>query len=196
MVRVHRTAVAAARLFAVIGGLVLTCLILITCLSILGREINSLMHGDVMQWLAPGLAEALLGTGVGAISGDFELVEAGMAFAIFAFLPLCQVTAGHASVDILANLLPMGVRRVLIFLIEVLFAIVLIVIANQLASGMWRLERNGTTTFLLEFPVWWAYALSLSGAVLAAIAGVYMALVRLYELITGTPVVHMEGAEH
>ena len=74
--------------------------------------------------------------GVGPINGDFELVEAGVAFAIFAFLPLCQISAGHASVDIFTAKLPMRINRVLHLGIDAIFAIVLISIAYQLYNGM------------------------------------------------------------
>ena len=45
--------------------------------------------------------------------------------------------------------------------------------------------ENGETSFLLEFPVWWAYGLSLVAAIVAAIVGVYMAVIRSIEAITG-----------
>jgi len=43
-------------------------------------------------------------------------------------------------------------------------------------------RRYGETTFLLQFPVWWSYAASLLAAIVAAVAGVYMALVRVTEM--------------
>ncbi|WGW02372.1 TRAP transporter small permease [Tropicibacter oceani] len=197
MQRVHRTVLALARMMAVIGGSVLTLLILIICISILGRTANSLLHSDFMMGAAPGMAQSLIDLGIGAIRGDFELVEAGMAFCIFAFLPLCQVTGGHASVDIFTNFLPRGANRFLIFLGEALFAVALVVIAWQLDAGMDRKMRSGETTLLLQFPVWWSYAASLVGAVAAAAAGAYMALVRGLELLTGRVIVaNAVGADH
>ncbi|MFW2541962.1 TRAP transporter small permease [Primorskyibacter sp. 2E107] len=197
MQRVHRTVLALAKLMAVLGGTVLTVLILIICISIVGRTANSLLHSDLVMGLAPGLAQGLLDFGVGAIRGDFELVEAGMAFCIFAFLPFCQVTSGHASVDIFTNFLPRPANRLLIFLAEALFAIALVVIAVQLEAGLARKMRSGETTLLLQFPVWWSYSASLVGAVAAAAGGVYMALVRGIELVTGRVIVaNAVGADH
>jgi len=83
----------------------------------------------------PGLSAWALDLGVGPINGDFELVEAGVAFAIFAFLPLCQISAGHASVDIFTAKLPMRINRVLQLGIDVIFAIVLI--RNRLSALQW-----------------------------------------------------------
>jgi hypothetical protein len=45
-------------------------------------------------------------TTFGPVKGDFEVVEAGIAFSIFAFLPICQLHGGHATVDIFTNLMP------------------------------------------------------------------------------------------
>ena len=177
-----------ARLFALLGGIVLSALIVLTCLSVLGRSINSILHSDMIISTAPGLAGALLDWGIGPINGDFELVEAGMAFAIFAFLPLCQLNGAHASVDVFTSTLPAAVNRTLRGVIEVVFAAVMILIAWQLAEGTFSKLRTGQTTFLLQFPVWWGYALSLVAAVVAAVVSVYVAALRVAEMVTGQPV--------
>lgn len=181
----HKLMLGLARLMAVLGGLVLSALIVLTCLSITGRLLSGLFHGDLMQSIAPGFSTWMLDIGVGPINGDFELVEAGVAFAIFAFLPLCQITAGHASVDILANALPRGVNRFLRMVTEVIFAAVLVLIAWKLFDGMLSKKSYGETSFLLQFPVWWAYAASFVGALMTALVGVYMAGVRIVEFLTG-----------
>ncbi len=183
-----------ARFMAILGGIVLSLLILLTCLSISGRLLNGFFHGDFMQSLAPGFAEWALGLGVGPINGDFELVEAGVAFAIFAFIPLCQITAGHASVDILANRLPRRVNSFLRMVIEIAFAAALILIAWRLHDGMMSKKSYGETSFLLQFPVWWAYAASFAGAIVAAIVGVYMAFIRTAEFLTGRVII-WDGVE-
>lgn len=181
----HRFMSGLARLMAMLGGTVLTLLIVLTCVSIAGRLLNGFFHGSLMQSVAPGFADWMIGIGVGPVNGDFELVEAGVAFAIFAFLPLCQITAGHASVDVLANNFPQGVNRFLRMVIEIVFAAVLVLIAWRLGDGTASKYANGETSFLLQFPVWWAYAASLLAATVAAVVGVYMAAVRTYEFLTG-----------
>ena len=178
-----------SRLMAVMGGLVLGALILLICLSIVGRTLNSIFHAATVQSLMPAFAEWVLSIGVGPIEGDFEIVEAGMAFSIFAFLPYCHITVGHASVDIVADLLPARAQRVLRMLIEILFAVALVVIAVQLEAGMQSKLRTGQTTFLLQFPVWWAYAFSLVGAVVAALVGIFMAYARILEALKGETII-------
>lgn len=174
----------------------LTALVLMTCLSVVGRKLNDMLHGMVANEMMPGLANWFLDAGVGVIKGDFELIEAGIAFSIFAFMPLCQITSGHAAVDIFTEKLPKRTNRVLRAVTEVVFAAVLVLIAVQLSSGMFSKLRSGQTTFLLQFPLWWAYALSLTGAVAAALVGIYMALVRIGEALTGRTIIAEEGAGH
>ena len=66
-----------------------------------------------------------------------------------------------------------------------LFAVVLIIIAVQLHSGMMSKVRSGQTSFLLEYPVWWGYAFSLIGAIIATFIAFYIAIERSREWITG-----------
>lgn len=186
-----------ARALAWLGGAVLVAMIALTCLSVLGRSLNSALNSDVLQSRMPDLSNALLATGVGPINGDFELVEAGMAFAIFAFLPLCQLHGGHASVDIFTSRLPLRANRLLRMMIEMAFAAVLVIIAWQLFEGMESKRSSGQTTFLLQFPVWWAYAASLCGAVVTALVSVYLAAMRLVEVVSGHDVLPPEmEADH
>ncbi|MEM9796259.1 MAG: TRAP transporter small permease [Pseudomonadota bacterium] len=185
---------ALARVMAILGGLVLTALILMTCLSIAGRWLNGLLNSDALD--GASWATALLGLGIGPINGDFELVEAGMAFVIFAFLPITQLTGGHASVDIFTRALGPGVNRGLTALWSVVFAAVLILIAVQLWAGTQDKMRYGETTYLIQFPIWWAYAGALAGAVSAALTAVYVAVVRIAEMTTGHVILPEQEADH
>ena len=182
----------AARLMAICGGLVLTVLIVLICISVIGRSLNGLLHGWIGA-VMPGISAWALDLGVGPINGDFELVEAGVAFAIFAFLPLCQISAGHASVDIFTAKLPTRINRLLQLAIDVIFAVVLIAIAYQLYNGMLSKQRYGDTTFLLQFPIWWAYAASLSGSILTAVISLYVAGIRALELMSGEDILSQEA---
>ena len=146
---------------------------------------SGLLHADWVQAVLPGVSTALLDLGVGPINGDFELVEAGMAFSIFAFLPLCQLNRAHASVDIFTSVLPVRFNRILGAVIEIVFAGILVLIAWQLFEGTLSKRNSGQTTFLLEFPIWWAYAVSLVAAVVAAFVSIYVASMRVVGAVTG-----------
>ena len=174
-----------AHAMAVLGGLVLISLILLVCTSVLGRSVGTVLHGAFMQTNFTDFSNWALGVGIGAINGDFELVEAGVAFAIFAFLPLCQLSGSHATVDVLTSKLSLRSNQVLKMISECLFALVLGLIAWRLFAGMEAKQRYGETTFLLQFPIWWAYAASFSGAALAALVSIYMAIIRILEALSG-----------
>ena len=174
-----------AQVMAILGGLVLTVLILLVCTSVLGRSVGTLLHGAFMQSNFTDFSNWALGVGIGAINGDFELVEAGIAFAIFAFLPLCQLTGGHATVDVFTSKFSSRSNQVLQMISECLFALVLGLIAWRLFAGMEAKQRYGETTFLLQFPIWWAYAASFTGAAIAAFISFYMAIIRILEALSG-----------
>lgn len=186
-----------SRGMAVLGGIMLCLLIVLTCVSVVGRTLNGVLHSDMVESLAPALATWLLDLGIGPVNGDFELVEAGVAFSIFAFLPLCQISGTHASVDIFTSRFSPRAMRVLRWATDILFAGVLVLIAVQLLGGMQSKLRSGQTTLLLEFPLWWAYALSLTGAIVAAMVGLYLALMRSLEMIQGETILPADlGADH
>jgi TRAP-type C4-dicarboxylate transport system permease small subunit len=184
-----------ARTLAIIGGLVLTALVLLTCISVIGRGGNTLGHSDLLNGILPGFADML--KHLGPVTGDFEVVEAGIAFAIFAFLPICQLHGGHATVDVFTNLMPKKLNRVIIAFWEVILALVLILISWRLYEGLLSKMSNGETTYLIQFPIWWAYAASFAASLCAVIVGVYCAIARVAGLITGGHYLpHSEGAMH
>jgi len=186
-----------SRLMAYLGGVMLVALIVLTCVSVLGRTLNGFLHGDFMESTAPGFAQLALALGVGPVNGDFELVEAGVAFAIFAFLPLCHLTMGHATVDVFTSRMSVRTNRVLQMISAVLFAGVMVLIAVQLFAGMQSKMASGQTTFLIEFPIWWAYAASMLGAALAAVVAVYLGVMRVLEMVRDEDLLPVEqGSEH
>ena len=182
-----------AQLMAVLGSLVLGFLILMTCVSVAGRELNAFFNSDFMTANAPGFSQAMLDLGIGPILGDFELLENMMAFAIFAFLPLAQIHSAHATVDVFTSRFPKPVLRWMRAVTEVVFAVVLIVFSVKLYEGMQGKMRYGETTYLIQFPVWWAYAGAFAASVVAAVVGVYMAAVRVIEVGTGTTIAFDEA---
>lgn len=160
-----RVIVGLAKLTAVIGGLVLLGLILMTTVSVAGREI-----------------------GIGEINGNYEILEAGIAFAIFSFFPICQLYGAHATVDVFTSGLPPRALATLKAVWEVILAAVIILIAWRLEGGLERYLRNGETTLFLQFPVWWAFGASYAAALVAAIVSIYCALARIWEASTGRAV--------
>lgn len=191
----HSLMVKIARVMALLGGLVLVSLVLVTCISVIGRSANTLGHTPWLESLLEPLAS--LFKQLGPVRGDFELVEAGVAFAIFAFFPWCQLVQGHATVDLFTNYLPNRARRFLMTLWEILLSATIVVITWRLIVGATDKADNGETTFLLQFPVWWAFSACAVAAVVASTVAVYVAYVRVLELTSNADLLTQEsGAEH
>lgn len=166
-----------ARGLAFLGGLVLIAITVITVISIAGRSMVPL--------------------GLGPVPGDFELVEAGTAFAVFAFLPWCQLMRGHASVDLLATVFPPAMNRAVDLISEALMTFIIVLIAWRLWAGTIDKLNYGETTFILQFPVWWAYAVALVAALVAVVVSFYMLYVRLREVAAGRSLLEpTQGAMH
>jgi TRAP-type C4-dicarboxylate transport system permease small subunit len=156
-----------AKALAVAGGIVLLLIVIVTCSSVMGRGLNTLGNSDFVEAYLPFL-ESLLKF-FGPINGDYELVEAGTAVAIFMFLPWCQLSRGHASVELFTSLLPAKPNRFLALLWEIVFSLVIILITWRIYEGMISKLRNGETSFLLQMPIWWPYAICTFTACIASI---------------------------
>jgi len=193
---IHRFFHGLAWVMAIVGGIVLLGLVLMICISIAGRTATSILHSHWMQTNMQGFADWMIATGIGPVYGDYEFLTAGLAFCVFAFIGWCQMTGGHATVDVFTSRLPERASRILSMLIELVFAWALILIAVQLTEGMSTYSRRGSTTFLMQYPVWWNYALALVPAVISAIIGAYMACVRIAEVFANRTLVAAHGADH
>ena len=136
-----------ARVLALAGGAVLLCIIVLTCVSIIGR---ALVPFDI---------------GVGPIRGIYDMTEIGMAAAIFAFLPWAQFNEAHARVDLFQPVMPKSMDRFLDFAFNLAMLVVAAVGTWRLYLGMQDKLSFGETTLIAQIPVWQGYAASLLGAV-------------------------------
>ena len=174
-----------ARITAMIGGLVLIAIVMLTTLSIIGRSLNKFMHSDVATSTLGGFAQWVIDLGVGEINGSYELLEAGVAFSIFAFFPICQLYNAHATVDVFTSGLSPRALRILRAFWEVVLSITILFISWRLYEGMQRYVGNGETTLFLQMPVWWSYAASFAAACVACVTAIYCAVMRVTEAATG-----------
>lgn len=140
---------------AVAGGVALLVITTVTDLSIIGR--------------------ALIPLGLRPIQGDYEIVEWGTAFAVFAFMPWCQFNRRHANVEIFTSRLPPDARRFIDVIIDVAFAAVITFVVWRTGLGLMDKHANGQLTFILQKPVWWTYAGAMVGG-LAWVAVSYYCL--------------------
>lgn len=140
---------------ALLGGGALIVLILLTCVSIIGRALIPL---DV---------------GFGPIKGIYDITEIGMAAAVFAFLPWCQIQRGHASVELFKFAYPAPMNRIIDVLVDLGMLLVASVMAWRLYLGMLDKLRYDETTLILQFPLWQGYLASLAGAVVFAVVAAF-----------------------
>ena len=145
-----------AKYVALAGGVVLIVVTITTVLSIIGR--------------------ILIPLGLKPIPGDFEIVQAGMLFAILCFLPWCHLTRGHAIVAILTNRFPTRFNAILEFVMDALMLAVAIFIIWRFHAGLLDKLGNRETTFILRFPIWWSYAAGLLGLGTFLIVAAYCAV--------------------
>ena len=165
-----------ARLMAILGGLTLCAVIAAVCISVAGREVADAAHagylGSAGRWL--------LDHGLGPILGDFELVEAGVAFAIFAFLPMTQLSGGHAQVDIFTTRLSPATQRRIDAFWSIAMLCATLLITWRLFEALQDKYRYGDTTYLIQLPVWWSYAACFGASVVASIVGFYCAIMKTW----------------
>ncbi|MEO0486690.1 MAG: TRAP transporter small permease [Pseudomonadota bacterium] len=171
-----------ARWLAYLGGAILVAIALVTLASIIGRWINT---GPIRS-----------------IAGDYELTEAGVGIAVFAFLPWCTLNRGHVTVDIFTGGLPATMRRALVFVGDILIAIVAYVVMWRFYLGFgekfpyfsdaWRDRLSmgykpffPETTYELEIQVWIPFGLALIGAVAFFVVALYCVWRSWNELARG-----------
>lgn len=148
-----------SRWTALLGGVMLVALTLMVVASVTGR--------------------ALIGVGLGPVPGDFELVEVGVGVAVFFFMPWCYLRGGHATVDLLYMHMPTWAQKGVVVVSDLLMLLVWLVMTWMLWLGMLEKREYLETTFILQMPVWWGYALCLVGAVVGCLAYLAKTLTEL-----------------
>jgi TRAP-type C4-dicarboxylate transport system permease small subunit len=134
-----------AKASAVIGGVLLTAITLVTCLSLIGRN--------------------TIGK---TIVGDFELTASAAGAAMALFLPWCQLSRGNIIVDFFTAKAPRAVNARLDRFGALLLGGVLALVAWRATLGGWNAWRSQTGSMLLGFPEWIVYAFMVPPLVLTA----------------------------
>lgn len=150
--RIEKSVGSLARSTAVLGSVALFAVIVLTCVSVIGRALDFV--------------------GLQAIPGDIELVEFGIGFAVFCALPYAQFARAHARVDMLQRVFGNRINRVLDLVGDLFMAVFTGLVAWRLYLGMLEKGAYGETSFILQIPVVWGY----HAAMVACTAGVIVAL--------------------
>jgi len=142
-----------AKLCAIAAGVLLTVVTLMTCVSLLGRN--------------------LIGT---SIVGDFELSGAAAGAAIALFMPWCQYQRGNIIVDFFTARASERTNAALDRIGALLLAVCCGLLAWRAALGGWSSWQSHNSTMLLGVPEWFAYAPMVPGFALTAVIAFRQAL--------------------
>jgi TRAP-type C4-dicarboxylate transport system permease small subunit len=142
-----------ARFCAILAGVLLTGITLMTCGSLIGRNT----------------------VGV-SIVGAFELTGVAAGAAIALFMPLCQARRGNIIVDFFTAKASArtndGLDRFGAFLLALIFAL----LAWRTTLGGLNSFRSGSETQIMGFPEWVVYATMVPAFVLAGCIALWQAV--------------------
>ncbi len=142
-----------ARLCALLGGLLLTGIMLMTCASVIGRNL---------------LDRTLV--------GDFELTGVACGLAVALFMPLCQQRRGHIVVGFFTARASPGTVAWLDRCGALLLALCMATLAWRTTVGGLNVYANFSASMLLGVPHWWVYAGMVPPLLLTALIGLCQAL--------------------
>lgn len=147
-----------ANLCAILAGILMTAITLLTCVSLIGRNTTG--------W---------------TIVGDFELTGVAAGAAIALFMPLCQLKRGHIIVDFFtakasdntnANLDRIGALTV-----SLTFALM----AWRTVLGGLNAHASFSGTMMIGFPEWIVYAAMVPPFVLCSLIALTQAVLETQE---------------
>ncbi|WP_349367584.1 TRAP transporter small permease subunit [Salinarimonas sp.] len=170
---------------AVLGGVALLGMIVVSVISIVGRSI------------LPGLADLVgLEFRAASIPGDVELVQIGTGVAVFSFLPFCQLRRGNVIVDFFTAGARLRVRAALDLVGNLIFTALAALIAWRLVYGLQDKLAYNDTTMVLRLPEAYPFAYGVACAWLLAIVCAYTVWRSAEEVLTNRPIGPHDIAEH
>lgn len=144
---------ALAKFCAILAGLLLTVITLMTCASLIGRNTTG--------W---------------TIVGDFELSGAAAGAAIALFLPWCQARRANIIVDFFTLRASAGTTAALDRLGALLYAAALGLMAWRTGIGGLNAWNSQSTSMMLGLPEWIVYVFMVPPLVLCAVMGLWQAV--------------------
>jgi TRAP-type C4-dicarboxylate transport system permease small subunit len=151
-----RTLSALAHFCALLGGLLLTGITLMTCASLIGRNTTG--------W---------------TLVGDFELSAVTVGAAIALFMPLCQLRSGHIIVDFFTTRASRSTQNAMDRLGALCVGLAFALLAWRTALGGLNAFDTHSETTILGFPTWISYAAMVPAFALTAAIGFWQGLVGL-----------------
>ena len=144
---------ALAHMCAILAGLLLTGITLMTCVSLIGRNTTG--------W---------------TINGDFELTGVATGAAIALFMPLCQLKKGHIIVDFFTARASEATHRQLDRMGALCVSAVFALLAWRTVLGGINAYDTFSGTMMLGFPEWVVYAAMVPPFVVCSLIALLQAL--------------------
>jgi len=142
-----------ARFCAVLAGVLLTVITLMTCASLIGRNTTG--------W---------------TIVGDFELAGSAAGAAIALFMPWCQLRRGHIMVDFFTARASAATQRRLDRFGALLLAAVMALMTWRTSLGGLNAWSSQAGSMMLGFPEWIVYGAMVPPLLLTACIALVQAL--------------------
>jgi len=142
-----------AKLCAIFAGVLLTVVTLMTCGSLIGRNVFG-----------------------ATIVGDFELSGAAAGAAVALFMPWCQFQRGNIIVDFFTVRASQRTTVALDRFGALLLGLAMALLAWRSSLGGLNAWRSGSGTMLIGFPEWIIYAAMVPPMALTAVIGLAQAL--------------------
>jgi TRAP-type C4-dicarboxylate transport system permease small subunit len=142
-----------AKACAVLAGVLLTVITLMTCVSLIGRNTTG--------W---------------TILGDFELSASAAGAAIALFLPWCQARRGNIIVDFFTARTSPATNARLDRLGALLLAACVALLAWRTTIGGLNAWKSGAGSMMLGFPEWIVYVFMVPPLVLTAVIALMQAM--------------------
>jgi TRAP-type C4-dicarboxylate transport system permease small subunit len=142
-----------AKFCAILAGLILTGITLMTCASLIGRNTTG--------W---------------TLVGDFELTGVAAGAAVALFLPWCQARRGNIIVDFFTARASAATTERLDRLGALLLGLAMALLAWRAGIGGLSSYNSRSTTMMIGFPEWIVYAAMVPPMILTAAIAFFQAL--------------------
>jgi len=142
-----------AKFCAVLAGLLLTVITLMTCVSVIGRNTTG--------W---------------TLVGDFELSGSAAGAAIAMFMPWCQARRGHIIVDFFTSRASAATQSMLDRFGALLLSASMALLTWRSALGGISAWKSSSGSMMLGFPEWVVYAFIVPALALTAVIALVQAL--------------------
>lgn len=142
-----------AQFCAVVAGVVLTFITLMTCASLIGRNTIGI-----------------------TLAGDFELTGVAAGAAIGLFLPLCQLRRGNIIVDFFTAKASSATNALLDRFGALLMALAMALLAWRTTVGGLNAFATKSSSMMMGFPDWIVYAFIVPPLALTAVIALTQAI--------------------